>query len=160
MLNSTDSRMNSSEDWSNLRTAALQMLAKKNPNSLLDWSLAHRFFNGKEMQLIPALRDIYRDTHPFIVIQKAAQVFASEYLINIAFWAADSGQGDRGNVLFLMPTGSQVDDFSQARFDKAISESAYLQTRLFPPPPGRRGPARQNLKKIGAGYIYLRGTES
>lgn len=152
--------MNSSEDWQKLQVAARRELARRNPDSLLDWSVAHRFFNGKPMRLIPALKDIYRDRHPFVIIQKAAQVFASEFLINVAFWAADSGQGDRGNVLFLMPTGSQVDDFSQARFDKAISESAYLQTRLFPPPPGRRGPARQNLKKIGAGYIYLRGTES
>ena len=112
------------------------------------------------MELIPALQDLYRDTHPFIVVQKAAQVFVSEYLINTALWAADTGQGGRGNALYVMPTQGQVDDFSQARFDKAIAESPHLQSRLFPPPPGRQGPARQRLKKVGAGYIYLRGADS
>ena len=112
------------------------------------------------MRLIPALEELYRDSHPFIVIQKAAQVFASEYLINIALWAADTGQGRRGNALYVMPTQTQMDDFSQARFDKAIAESPYLQSRLFPPPPGRPGPARQRLKKVGMGYIYFRGADS
>ncbi len=112
------------------------------------------------MRLIPALRDLYQDRHPFIVVQKAAQVFVSEYLINTALWCADTGQGGRGNALFVMPTQTQVDDFSQARFDKAIGESPYLQSRLFPPPPGRRGPANQRLKKVGQGYIYLRGADA
>ena len=112
------------------------------------------------MRLTPALQELYRDTHPLIVIQKAAQVFVSEYLINTAMWTADTGQGGRGNALYVMPTQTQMDDFSQARFDKAIAESPYLQGRLFPPPPGRPGPARQRLKKIGAGYIYFRGADS
>ncbi len=41
------------------------------------------------MELIPALGAIYQDDHPFLVIQKSAQVFASEFLINTALWAAD-----------------------------------------------------------------------
>ena len=66
-----------SADWLNLQNAAQQELARRNPNSLLDWSLAYRFFRGKPMRLIPALQDLHQDTHPFIVIQKAAQVFIS-----------------------------------------------------------------------------------
>ncbi len=112
------------------------------------------------MRLVPALQELYEDRHPFIVIQKAAQVGISEYLINTALWVADTGQGGRGNALYVMPTQGHVDDFSQARFDKAIAESLYLQSRLFPPPPGRQGPARQRLKKVGLGYIYLRGADS
>lgn len=111
------------------------------------------------MRLIPALQAIYADRHPFIVVQKAAQVFISEYLINTALWAADTGQGDRGNVFFVMPTQTQVNDFSQARLDRAIGDSPYLQQRLSPPP-ARPGPLRQNLKKVGPGYIYLRGADS
>jgi len=135
-------------------------LATRNPDSLLDWALAYRFLQGKPMRLTPALQDLYQDDHPFIVIQKAAQVGISEYLINTALWAADTGRGGRGNALYVMPTQGHVDDFSQARFDKAIAESPYLQRRLFPPPPGRQGPARQRLKKVGLGYIYLRGSDS
>ncbi len=143
-----------------MRIAAQQELARRNPNSLLDWTLAYRFLQGRPMDLTPALQDLYRDDHPFIVIQKAAQVFVSEYLINTSLWVADTGQGDRGNALHVMPTQNQMDDFSQARFDKAIGESEYLQSRLFPAPPGRPGPARQRLKKLGRGYIYFRGAES
>ena len=100
------------------------------------------------MRLIPALLDIYRDTHPFLVIQKAAQVFISEYFINLALWVADTGQGGRGNALHVMPTQSQMNDFSQARFDKAIAESPYLQNRLFPPPPGRQGPQQPPTQEV------------
>ncbi len=157
---SQSSATKSSADWLSLQVAAQEELARRNPNNLLDWSLAHRFLQGKPMRLTPALRDLYADDHPFIVVQKAAQVFVSEYLINSALWAADSGQGGRGNALYVMPTQTQIDDFSQARFDKAIAESPHLQSRLFPPPPGRPGPARQRLKKVGQGYIYFRGADS
>ncbi len=112
------------------------------------------------MRLIPALRALYEDRHPLIVIQKAAQVFVSEYLINTALWVADTGQGDRGNVLFVMPTQTQMNDFSQARIDRAVADSPYLQGRLMPAPPARHGPVRQSLKKVGLGYIYLRGSDS
>ena len=75
------------------------------------------------------------------MIQKAAQVGISEYLVNVALWVAETGQGGRGNALYVMPTQKQIDDFSQARVDKAISDSAYLRGRLFPPP--RAGRARR-----------------
>ena len=143
-----------------MQTAARQELARRNPDSLLQWAEAYRSFRGEPMRLIPALRDLYRDRHPFIVIQKAAQVGISEFLINTALWAAETGQGDRGNVLYVMPTQTQTDDFSQARFDKAIAESPYLMTRLHPPPPQKGGAARVQLKRLGQGYIYLRGSES
>ncbi len=48
------------------------------------------------MRLIPALRGLYEDRHPFIVVQKAAQVFVSEFLINTALWCAETGLGGRG----------------------------------------------------------------
>ena len=82
------------------------------------------------MDITPAMEAIYRDDHPMLVIQKAAQVGISEYLINVALWAAETGQGGRGNALYVMPTQKQIDDFSQARVDKAISESAYRRQRL------------------------------
>ncbi len=112
------------------------------------------------MRLIPALQDVYRDTHPFLVVQKAAQVFITEYMVNTALWVCDTGQGGRGNALYVMPTQTQMDDVSQARIDKAIGESPHLRIRVFPPPPGRAGPARQRLKKVGSGYLHCRGSES
>ncbi len=135
------------------------METAKRDQSLLNWSLAYRWFGGKPMRLIPALEDVYRDQHPFIVIQKAAQVFCSEYLINSALWVADTLQGGRGNALYVMPTQVHVNDMSQARFGRAIAESDYLRSRLHPPPPGKGGPARMNLMQF-AGYVILRGANN
>ena len=150
----------SPREWQDLAIATRQELARRDQDSLLDWSLAYRFFQGRPMRLIPALQELYQDRHPFVVIQKAAQVGVSEYLINTALWAADTGQGGRGNVLYVMPTQTQMDDFSQGRFDKGIAESPYLIERLHPPPPQKGGPARVGLKRLGPGYIYLRGSDS
>jgi hypothetical protein len=147
-------------DWQDLEIAARQELARRHPDSLLDWTLAHRSFRGRPMRLIPALAELYEDRHEFVVIQKAAQVGISEFLINTALWAADTAQGDRGNALYVMPTQTQVNDFSQARFDKAIGESDYLSSRLHPPPPQEGGPARVQLKRLGQGYVYSRGADS
>ena len=160
ILTSAASATKNSADWWSLRNLAQQELSKRQPDSLLDWSLANRYLQGRPMRLIPALQDLYRDGHPFVVVQKAAQVFVSEYLTNTALWAADSGQGGRGNVLYVMPTQNQVDDFSQARVDKAIAESPYLMKRLYPTPPQKGGPVRQRLKRLGQGYLYFRGADS
>ena len=93
-------------------------------------------------------------------MQKSAQVGATELLVNLALWAVDTGYAGRGNALFLMPTQNQMDDFSQARFDRAIQESAYLRGRLQPEPPRRKGADSKRLKRIGPGYLYMRGADS
>ena len=52
------------------------------------------------------LQDLYRDRHPIIVIQKAAQVGISEFLINTALWAAGrpaDGTEPRGKSASLAP---------------------------------------------------------
>lgn len=143
-----------------LQSAVRQEIARRNPDSLRDWALAHRVFGGEPMRLIPALADLYGDSHDFIVVQKAAQVFVTEWMINAAIWVADTRQGSNGTALYVMPTKGQVNDFSQARMDRAIGESDYLRSRILPPPPGRAGPVRQGLKKIGKGYVYLRGADA
>ena len=110
------------------------------------------------MSLSPQLRGLYADRHPRIVIQKAAQVGISEFLINSAFWAADIAWGGRGNAIYYLPTLVMADDFSQARIDKAIEESWHLAERVGPRR-GRRGADRVNLHRVGAGHVYVRGTE-
>ena len=94
-------------------------------------------------------------TIPSWLSRRRRRSSASEFLINTALWTADTGQGGRGNALYVMPTQTQMDDFSQARFDKAIAESPYLQQRLYPAPPGRAGPLRLRLKRFGGGYVYF-----
>ena len=50
-----------------------------------------------------------------------------------------------------MPTQNQMDDFAQARFDRALQDSPYLRARLQPEPPRRKGADSKRLKRIGPG---------
>ena len=109
---------------------------------------------------LPALAAIARDLHPGVVVQKSAQVGATELFVNLALWAADTRYALRGHVLFLMPTQNQMDDFAQSRFDRAIQDSPYLRGRLQPEPPRRKGADSKRLKRVGDGYIFLRGADS
>ncbi|MGE4602620.1 MAG: phage terminase large subunit family protein, partial [Planctomycetota bacterium] len=124
------------------------------------WFMAYRKIRGVPPEVIHALVDIINDPSPVIVIQKAAQVGVTELLVSLALWAADTGYAGRGNVLYLMPTKAQMDDFVQSRFDQAIRESEYLTDRLRPEPPGRRGADNRQIKRFGNSFIYFRGTES
>ena len=122
--------------------------------------MTHRRYGTRPPDHHPALAAIARDDHPFIVVQKSAQVGLTELAVNQALWAADTGYAERGNMLFLMPTQNQMDDFAQARFDRAIQDSAYLRGRLQPEPPRRKGADSKRLKRVGPGYIFLRGADS
>jgi hypothetical protein len=159
-LTSQVSQSQNFERWRKLHQAALEEIARQNPNNLVDWTLAHRRIRGRPLDLTPALRDIYADQHPFIVIQKGAQVGITEYMISSATWVADTGQGGRGNSLYLMPTESGMRDFSAARVGRAIDESPYLKRRLREESSARRVTDRAGLKAIGAGHVYFRGSES
>ena len=78
----------------------------------------------------------------------------------MALWAVDTDYAGRGNALFVMPTQNQMDDFAQARFDRAIQDSSYLRGRLQSEPPRRKGADSKRLKRLGDGYLYLRGADS
>ena len=117
--------------------------------------MAHR-----RLRHLPPIAEIMRDEHPFVVVQKSAQVGATEAMVNLALWTADTEYAGRGHVLYLMPTQGQMDDFAQARFDPAIQDAPYLRARLQPEPPRRKGADSKRLKRIGPGYIYMRGSDS
>jgi hypothetical protein len=111
------------------------------------------------MVIAPALRAIYEDQHPFLVIRKPSQVRITEFNINLALWAADTGYADRGVVLYLLPTQEIADRISQARMAKAITESPYLCRRATPEPGIAKGPAKVQRRTIGPGIIYFTGAE-
>src|ERR1700694_4871656 len=145
---------------SSTRRALWVEKARRDPADPYAWAMAHRTVGGEPLLHQPALADIARDDHPIVVIQKSAQVGLSELLVNLALWTADTRYAGRGNVLFLMPTQNQMDDFAQARIDRAIQDSAYLRERLQPEPPRRKGADSKRLKRLGPGAVYLRGTDS
>jgi hypothetical protein len=134
----------------------------------LAWAEAHRRLEGRQFSLdyIPELnegyeplKDIYNDTHPFIVIMKPAQVGVSELAICRALHALDVGarfyntQSDGLNVGYLFPTQDALLDFTKERFDGIKGETDYLGA-LFTDVDNAR------LKKARNSYLYLRGAWS
>ncbi len=102
----------------------------------------------------PFQRELYRSgiDHPEVVIKKAAQVGVSAYCIRFAmFWAGAHGL----TALYVFPRQRQLRDFSDARIKALIAASPSLQV-LVPP-----GAVQNNgLKRLGSGYLVLRGSES
>lgn len=134
------------------------VLSRRHPGSLLDWSLAHRWFNEVPMRLSRWMEAIYRDRHPYIAVEKGVQLGASEWLINEALWCADTRHAGRGNSLYVMPTQAYVTDLVQGRVDPAIENSEHLRA-LMEWGQGKP-PNNVRVKRLGGGgYIYFRGAE-
>ena len=83
----------------------------------------------------------------------------SEWLTSLGLWAADTGQGGRGHVFYVMPTENTMRDFTQARIDRAIADSPHLKSRVGTLSKVDRSPDRTALKRVGPGYIYFRGSD-
>jgi hypothetical protein len=122
--------------------------------------MAYRRLRGELLQHLPFMSDLARETHPFVVIQKSAQVGISELLVSLALWAAAVRFAGRGHVMLLHPTQALMDAFTQTRINTAIQDSAYIRTMLQPEPPRRRGVDSLQVKRINDGHLMLRGSES
>jgi len=140
--------------------------------TLTEWTLAHRLirgsvfsFDGHEYlrEIYSALDGWYEDTD--VVIEKAAQMGASEWAISAAFWFADVVPGTR--VIYWFPTDTDVADFSRDRITAAIADSEHLQEivgggRAIAEAAKRSrttGPDVDNvhLKSVRSSLIYFRG---
>ena len=111
------------------------------------------------MVVPPALHDIYRDKHPFVVVQKPAQVGVTEMNLTLALWAAANNVAGRGVVVYLMPTVEHVDRLSQRRVAKALEDSPALRQLVGVENDGPRPPQRVQLRSVGPGVIYFAGSE-
>ncbi|MCA9829292.1 MAG: phage terminase large subunit family protein [Dehalococcoidia bacterium] len=158
-----DSPTKNSEDSSKavarVQQLARRELAKRNPNDPLVWAEAFRTLHGRPFVVPPPLRDIYREPHPFTVVQKPAQVGVTEMMMNFALWAASTQQGGRGNVLHLMPTQQNVERLSQGRLAAAIAESPALRRLASRARDGQPTAQRALMRTIGPGTIYLSGSD-
>ena len=129
---------------------------------LLTWTMLHRRMlkPGQAFDLTrhPYLVDLYAQTAPTVVVYKAAQTGASEYLISYALHAADQRHA---TVLYVFPTDTHVSDFSSARIGAAIEASSYLADLVVDGgvggQGGKRGADRVTLKRIRDRFLYLRG---
>lgn len=127
--------------------------------SLLDWTMKYRRFGSHPPSIPYPLIDIYNDTHHEVVVMKAAQVFVSEWGINIVLWAADTKHADRGTSLYVFPKQEQMDDFSQARVNNAIEQSPYLTDKISSLD-RRTSTNRVRLRRVAGSAIYFRGSDS
>lgn len=141
----------------------LEVARRRNQGlTLLPWAILHRASLRPgvtfDLRSHPYLADLYTSTAQRIVVRKAGQVGASEWLVSYALHAADVRHLD---VLYVMPTEDDISDFSTTRFGMAMEASAYLQSIVVDTrkgdAAGRRGVDKMTLKRIRDNWLYFRG---
>lgn len=135
------------------------------PMSLLLWTTIRRPLLKKsalfDLDDHGYLVDLYNCRNRVVVVKKAGQIGVSELLVSYAFWSCD----ERGmDVLYIMPTGTDVSDFSRTRFAPALEASPYINRLVRPPLAERkkgltdyRGADKVTLKRVGDNWLYFRG---
>lgn len=105
----------------------------------------------------PFLEEIYTDQYHHIVYQKAAQMGLSERCISEATWVCDQLGC---NVLYTFPTQTHLQDFVQARIEPVLAGSEYLRSLTARGNVNDKQIMKIGLKKIGKGFLYLRGSQN
>ena len=118
---------------------------------LAEWAVRRIRLDGKPFSFEghAYLRELYEDTGAHVCLVKAAQVGGSIWGILRSLHACISGL----NVGYLFPTRTDVIEFSKSRVGPLIEDNAFLAKLL-------RDTDTAGLKRIGAGYLYLRGMQS
>lgn len=144
------------------RLERLKSLPKENIPDPLEWTLKKRPMIGPSrpfrLDNHLYLRDIYQCMDLEIIIMKASQMGASEWLVTRAVHACDMLEG---NVFYVFPTTTHVSDFSTARLGPAIEASEYLEQIIIDGSGsgGMRGSDRVGLKRIRNRFLYFRGSQ-
>jgi hypothetical protein len=88
---------------------------------------------------------------------KGAQIGATETLVLRTLHGHIMNKYSQGSM-YLFPTTRDVSDFSKARFDPLIQMNPFIGEHVKAA--GEKGTDAQNIKKIGRGFLYLRGAKS
>ena len=99
----------------------------------------------------------FQEEHPQQCFIKGAQIGATETLVLKTLHGHIFGRYPQGSM-YLFPTTRDVGDFSKARFDPLIQQNPFIGA--FVKAVGQKGTDAQNIKKIGRGFLYLRGAKS
>lgn len=92
------------------------------------------------------LVELYQDEHPYIVIEKSAQMGASVYAMLKSFFVCDKlGK----TTIYFFPTDTDVKDFSKTRVTPILEDSVYLRSITTDDTLG--------LRRVGRGWLYFRG---
>jgi hypothetical protein len=100
------------------------------------------------------LRDIYTDTSRRKSVMKASQLGLTEWLESLGIHMNIERQGD---VLYLMPTLTDVSDFSRSRMNTAIEASEAIASRVVSATGSKRGADTIGLKRFDTNFFYMRG---
>lgn len=129
--------------------------ASKDSLEFIEWCCKHIKIRGVAWSLKhhEYLEELYKALidHPYVVIEKAAQVGVSTAVLLACFYQCD----DRGvKAIYYLSTDDDADDFSQDRINLAIDDSEYLQEIVK-----ERKRARDNvgLRHVGRGSLFCRG---
>jgi len=124
--------------------------------SLLEWSKAFRLEEGAplDFDLFPFQRELYETfadrSLPSVDVMKSAQCGISAAGVSLSLYA---GEVWGANVLYVLPTADEAQDFSDTRVKRAIEDSPWLRMRVA-------ATDNKGLKRIGDAYLYLRGSRS
>jgi hypothetical protein len=127
--------------------------------SLLDWAKENRSFKGKPFSLDghEYLRELYErpfDGYDYLVLEKAAQMGASELAMTEVLWFCD--RYPRTKTIYFMPSDELVRDFSHDRIKPVISASPRL-SKIVGGVFNDNGIENVGLKHIGHSSLYMRG---
>lgn len=139
-------------------TAGIAQKSQRPKLSLPDWMREARPYLRRgvafDLEHHPFLESIYADTSPELVLMKGGQMGLSEHLLSLSYWVA----GELGyTVLYVMPTEDDVSDFSTQRIGVAFEPDVSPMLFKLVREAGIRGADRVGLKRIGDGWLYLRG---
>lgn len=140
----------------------LNNMPKDDLPNLLEWTLKKRPFLGParpfRLDNHLYLKAIYECQDKEIILMKASQMGASEWLVSYAIHACDMREG---NVFYVFPTSTHVSDFSTARLGPAIEASSYLEQIIIDGSGsgGMRGSDKIALKRIRNRFLYFRGSQ-
>lgn len=130
------------------------------PLDLPVWTSRHRAWLAPErafdLERHRYLQALYAERSRHVVLMKAGQMGASEYLISYALHACDQRDA---TALYVFPTDTHVSDFSAERLGSAIEASDYLNSIVVDGSQSgnKRGADRVTLKRVRNRFIYLRG---
>lgn len=119
-----------------------------------EWICAARWIRGKS-GLRPFsfaghefLREICSLEHPYVVLEKAAQMGATEVALSKVLYYCTTLP--RFRAIYFFPSDTDVEDFSKDRVDGALRDSPYLAAL----PSNLKN---VGVKQVGCGTIYFRG---
>lgn len=97
----------------------------------------------------PYLELIYRDWHPHIIYKKGAQIGITQAAIGRLIRL---GIKKKINSIYIFPTATQVEEFSQSRFKPIVESSPMIKELL--------GINNAHYKEIGESKVFFKGSFS